>query len=458
MSLISVSGRLACLFLPLQREPLLMKTAPNVLPPVLTSRRLHWRRNWVALLLGCGVALHGLPALAARAAEEVTQLLEQGKAELAAKQADSHLQQNPGDVEMRFLRGVIATEQKQNAQAIKIFSALTREYPHMPEPYNNLAVLYAADGQERKAAEALEQAIRTNPSYSTAHENLGDLYARMASEAYSKALQLDGSRQDIRPKLALITQIVPGASNQGKTVVAYAGSVVAPAAAKAPAKAEVAAERKPEPKPEAKPEAPQPPKAQPAAKPEPVAVAKAEPVPAAKPATPAPTSVSAPVSIPVATSVAPAPVVATPAAATAQPVASAKAKDEPAAKPAAMAEAKPAARQSAVADVERAVHAWASAWEKKDMTAYLDAYSDKFQPTGGGNLAAWKEERRARIVGKQAIDVKVQNLQVGIDGDQATAKFRQYYAAGSLKTVTRKTLSLRHEKGQWHIVREATGG
>ena len=54
--------------------------------------------------------------------------------------------------------------------------------------------------------------------------------------------------------------------------------------------------------------------------------------------------------------------------------------------------------------------------------------------------------------------MKGQNLQVGIDGDQATAKFRQYYAAGSLKTVTRKTLSLRHEKGQWHIVREATGG
>lgn len=438
-----------------------MKTAPNVLLPVHTNRRLHWHRNWVALLLGCGVALHSLPALAARAVEEVTQLLEQGKADLAAKQADSHLQLNPGNVEMRFLRGVIATEQKQNAQAIKIFSALTREYPHMPEPYNNLAVLYAADGQERKAAEALEQAIRTNPSYSTAHENLGDLYARMASEAYSKALQLDGSRQDIRPKLALITQIVPGAASRGKTVVADAGSAAAPVAAKAPAKAEVAPERKPEPKPEAKPEPQQPPKPQPAVKPEPVVMAKAEPAPVAKPAAPAPTPVAAPapapvpVPVPVASVSAP---VSTPVPAPAQPVASAKPKDEPATRPAAVAEAKPAARPSVVADVERAVHAWASAWEKKDMTAYLDAYSDKFQPAGGGSLAAWKEERRARIVGKQAIDVKVQNLQVSVDGEQATARFRQYYAAGLLKSTTRKTLTLRHEKGQWHIVREATGG
>lgn len=450
MSLISVSGSLACLFQPLQREPLLMKTAPHVLPPVQPNRRLYWNRNWAVLLLGCGVALHGLPALAARAAEEVTQLLEQGKADLAAKQADSHLQQNPADVEMRFLRGVIATEQKQNAQAIKIFSALTREYPNMPEPYNNLAVLYAADGQERKAAEALEQAIRTNPSYSTAHENLGDLYARMASEAYSKALQLDGSRQDIRPKLALITQIVPGTASRGKTVVADAGSVTAPSAVKAPAKAEIAPERKPEPKPEAKPEPLQPPKPQPVTKPEPVVLAKAESAPVAKPAAPAPAPVAAPV--------APAPAPVAPAPAPAQPAASAKPKDEPAAKPAAAAEAKPAARQSVVAEVESAVHAWAAAWEKKDMTAYLDAYSDKFQPAGGGSLATWKEERRARIVGKQSIDVKVQNLQVSLDGDQATAKFRQYYAAGSLKTTTRKTLSLRHEKGQWHIVREATGG
>ncbi|MGC4441925.1 hypothetical protein ABXW85_23975, partial [Streptococcus suis] len=69
-------------------------------------------------------------------------------------------------------------------------------------PYNNLAVLYAAEGKERKASEILELAIRTNPSYATAHENLGDLYARMASEAYSKALQLDSRRQAIQPKLA----------------------------------------------------------------------------------------------------------------------------------------------------------------------------------------------------------------------------------------------------------------
>ena len=45
-----------------------------------------------------------------------------------------------------------------------------------------------------------------------------------------------------------------------------------------------------------------------------------------------------------------------------------------------------------------------------------------------------------------------------VDGDQATAQFRQHYVAGSLNTTTRKTLSLHREKGQWRILRETTGG
>lgn len=66
--------------------------------------------------------------------DEVSRLLEQGKAPQAAKQAEAYLKQNPADVQMRFLQGVIAAEQRQNAQAIKIFTALTRDYPSLPRP------------------------------------------------------------------------------------------------------------------------------------------------------------------------------------------------------------------------------------------------------------------------------------------------------------------------------------
>src|SRR2546425_9737176 len=74
-----------------------------------------------------------------------------------------------------------------------IFTKLTQDYPELPEPYNNLAVIYASQGQYEKARAALEQSIRTHPSYATAYENLGDVYAKLASQAYDKALQLDSS-------------------------------------------------------------------------------------------------------------------------------------------------------------------------------------------------------------------------------------------------------------------------
>ena len=51
-------------------------------------------------------------------------------------------------------------------------------------------------------------AIRTNPSYATAHENLGDIYAKLASQAYNKALQLDAANAtSVKPKLALIREL-----------------------------------------------------------------------------------------------------------------------------------------------------------------------------------------------------------------------------------------------------------
>jgi tetratricopeptide (TPR) repeat protein len=46
-----------------------------------------------------------------------------------------------------------------------VFSKLTEDYPELPEPYNNLAVLYAQQKQYDKARTALEMAIRIHPGY-----------------------------------------------------------------------------------------------------------------------------------------------------------------------------------------------------------------------------------------------------------------------------------------------------
>jgi tetratricopeptide (TPR) repeat protein len=135
---------------------------------------------------------------------DVNQLVRSGKLAEALTKADQYLVSKPRDPQMRFLKGVIQTESGKPTDAIATFVKLTEDYPELPEPYNNLAVLYASQGQYDKARAALEMAIRTNPSYATAHENLGDVYAKLASQAYSKALQLDSSNTGVQPKLALI--------------------------------------------------------------------------------------------------------------------------------------------------------------------------------------------------------------------------------------------------------------
>jgi Flp pilus assembly protein TadD len=137
----------------------------------------------------------------------VNQLHRSGKTADALIAADQYLLTKPKDPQMRFLKGVIQTEAGRKDDAIATFSKLNEDYPELPEPYNNLAVLYAEQSQFDKARAALEAAIRANPSYAIAHENLGDVYARMAGIAYSKAQQLDSRNASVPPKLALIRQL-----------------------------------------------------------------------------------------------------------------------------------------------------------------------------------------------------------------------------------------------------------
>jgi tetratricopeptide (TPR) repeat protein len=183
----------------------------------------------------------GLLAATAAYADDyanVNRLLRAGQLAEANTKADAYLATKPRDAQMRFFKGVILTEQGKPNDAISVFTKLTEEYPELPEPYNNLAVLYASQSQFDKARAALEMAIRTNPSYATAHENLGDVYAKLASQAYSKALQLDSTNSGVQPKLGLIRELFTpkgqrpiAAAPAAATTIAKAPAPAAPTAA-----------------------------------------------------------------------------------------------------------------------------------------------------------------------------------------------------------------------------------
>ncbi len=315
--------------------------------------------------------------------DEVNQLLKAGKQSQALTKVEQSLSAKPRDPQLRFLKGVIQTELGKQNDAIGTFTKLTEDYPELPEPYNNLAVLYASSAQFDKARAALEMAIRTNPSYSTAHENLGDIYANLASQAYSKALQLGGSSNSLQPKLTLIRELFsPTAKGQNPVV-----------------------------------------------------------------------SKTAPVAAPVAAPAAPAVVAKTPATAPAVAAVAAVAPTPPtAAAPAELATAADGNKQ-----IDQAVLAWASAWSTKNMNSYLGSYAKGFTPPKGQSRSAWEEERRERIMGKSRISVKVSSLKTAVNGNNATVKFRQDYAADALSSSSLKTLELTKVGERWLIVKESTG-
>lgn len=344
------------------------------------------------------------PAVHADDLADIQKLMKSGQYPQALEKTDAYIAGKPRDAQGRFMKGLILTEMNRQADAIAVFTRLTEDYPELPEPYNNLAVLYAQQRQYDKARTALEMAIRTHPAYAIAYENLGDVYARLASQAYDKALQLDSSNAAAQGKLSLIRDLVSAAPRPGgKTAVA--AKPAEPAAKPAPAK------------------------------PEPAKVAAAEP---AKPAA----------------AVVP---VAPPAVAAAKPAEPAKAAE--AAKPAEKPAAKPADKPDAAAEAEAvaAVQSWAAAWSKKDVRAYLAHYAPDFQTPKGVPRKDWEAERRQRIDRPGRIEVGIDGVRVSIDGDKATVRFRQAYKSASLNSTTGKTLVLVRVGGKWLIQQERVG-
>lgn len=164
------------------------------------------------------VAVLAFGALPAHADEisDADLLLRAGRATQALEKIDAYLAQKPNDMQARFLKGVILAEQKRENEAIEVFVRLTQDNPEYAEPYNNLAVLYAAKGNLEGARKALETAVRVNPKYITAQENLGDVYARLAVAAYERAAAL-GPTKETQAKLRLSRALVAAGTDETAT-------------------------------------------------------------------------------------------------------------------------------------------------------------------------------------------------------------------------------------------------
>ncbi|MDP3843481.1 MAG: tetratricopeptide repeat protein [Oxalobacteraceae bacterium] len=357
----------------------------------------------IITLAGLLAALHAMPVLADDYSE-IGKLTQSGQYGEALIKANAYLVQQPQDAQMRFLKGLILTEQNKSTEAISVFTKLTEDFPRLPEPYNNLAVLFAATNEYEKSRAALEMAIRTNPTYATAHENLGDVYAKLASQAYDKALQLDAGNTGAKSKLTLIRTLMSNAS----TDASHKKGAATTLAAKPTASSIPAAIGKP---------APLPAKAKAEERSHPVASTK---------------------------------VAANPAPAKAESAAAIKSPENTQPNLA-------SGDNAEINNITKAIDKWASAWSDQDMKGYLGAYSSDFQPPQGLSRKAWEKERRTRIEGKNRISIKITSTEVTVAGESATVKFRQSYKSNNFTSNSRKSLLMTKQGGKWQIKQERTG-
>ncbi|MBI4291802.1 MAG: tetratricopeptide repeat protein [Betaproteobacteria bacterium] len=335
--------------------------------------------------------------------QEISRLLKQGQHAQALDRVNALLVTNPRDAQGRFLKGLILTEQNKIPEAIEVFTRLSQDYPELPEPYNNLAVLYAAQGQYEKARQSLETSIRTHPSYATAYENLGDVYTKLASQAYDKALQFDTSNTAAQTKLSLIRDLLtttgraprPGSrSEPPRVALAAANSAKSGAISQKPATP-------------------------------PAAESKA--AAAQRSGTPPPPETKSP------------PPAAKAPPKTAEKQAGSAAKDAP-------------------EEIIKAVRGWAAAWSKKDADAYLSHYAKDFKTPKGEPRGDWEALRRQRISAAKTIEVSIASPKVTmIDNNNASVTFRQSYRSDSLKAMSTKTLTLVRTNGKWLIRQEQVG-
>lgn len=368
-------------------------------------------------VLLCG-ALMFSATLHADPLQDANKSFKQGAYAQALARVEKILEDKPKDAPARFLKGIILTEMGNSDEAIKVFTSLNEDYPELPEPYNNLAVLYAGQGKYEKAKNALEMAIQTHPTYVTAHENLGDIYAKLASQSYDRALQLDHSNTATKAKLATIqtlfqeTHKAPSGRNTQLASAPNRGA------------------------------------AEPVRPPAPIV----EGIPVTGSDLVGKESMSNVVVAPVVAS----DVVAAPIA---SDVAAAPIGSEVAAAPTLnAADAEKAAQKARINEVMGYVNAWVSAWENKHLKKYIASYTADFHPSQkGATHAKWADQRRSDIEDSKNIQISISRATVGFsDATHATVKFQQSLKFGKMRKakLSRKTLSMVKTGGKWLIAEE----
>ncbi len=322
-------------------------------------------------------------------------LIDAGKTRLALNYVDRYVNSKPGDPRALFLKARAQEKAGRPGEAAKIYERLIREYPHLPEPFINLAAIYVNGEQYEKARQLLVAALNTHSIYAKIYESLNNLHATMASQAYKNALLLDG--EAVKPNPSTVSTLLSWSAETIPETVVARGEPSPPASLSTGVSVSVDDSKV----------KPAPPIT------EPVKVASRPPSPAnngqlINQATPDPKRVA---------------------------IRSRPARDD---------------RE----ELETTIKNWAAAWSRREVNRYLSFYSVRFRPNAGLSRKQWKQQRKLRITAKKKIRIELSDLNTSVNGRTATALFRQAYQSDTFSDVIRKKLLLERGAEGWKIIRE----
>ncbi|HEY5674518.1 MAG TPA: protein kinase [Malonomonas sp.] len=308
----------------------------------------------------------------------------------------------PAELIVALEAGRLQLQSDELAAAEKTFLGLIEKYPGTPEPYNNLAVVYALQGQLDAAKTALEQALATDAGYATVYRNLGTVYAEMARDSYGRALQLKKGQQSVSLLMFAADGPLPlhlDKPASGAVVATAAEPVVSAAVATGQIPADNA---------------------------EPVTASAANPAETAPPV--------------IAATEVPPPVAAVVTPKVQEKVTEVVIAPEP---------------ESA----ELFLQSWAAAWAAQNVEAYLSFYADDYVPSNGQSRREWAAGRKSRLTKPTKIEVALEDFSpLRTEGDKIQIEVTQSYQSDRFADRTRKLFDLKRTGDKWEILRERSLG
>lgn len=121
---------------------------------------------------------------------DIILLIDNGQFEAAEKQIKSKLNSTPNDLNTLILKGILITKSDSPQNGLNFFLNLETKFKNTPEILNNIGVIYSLLGNTPKAVDYFEKSIKSKQFSNDAFTNLRNSLAKIASETYSKALNI----------------------------------------------------------------------------------------------------------------------------------------------------------------------------------------------------------------------------------------------------------------------------